>query len=106
MISLDVEKEIEEAYYWLSRYFGKQGNNKYEEYVETLYNVINSDKQSKLDKFKKEIINNIDLEDLIISVESGVLFKGEIKKIVHILKTLQELDKEILNNKYEPLKER
>lgn len=46
----------------------------------------------------KEIIKDIDLDDLIISVESGVLFKGEIKNIVHILKTLQGLDEEIAQN--------
>ena len=46
----------------------------------------------------KEITKNIDLEDLIIAVESGVLFKGEIKNVVYILKTLQGLDEEIEQN--------
>jgi|LGOV01.1.fsa_nt_gb hypothetical protein len=35
-----MNKELEQAYFWLSRDYSKQGNAEYENYVELLYNAI------------------------------------------------------------------
>lgn len=52
-----------------------------------------------MNKYEKleVIIDELDIDDLIISVESKVLFKGEVKELASILNQLKEikLDKPI-----------